>query len=101
MVAPGNEGVAGRIKNSKGAIGYVEYGMAQRAGLPMAWLENKAGQFIQPHGDSGLATLLHVAMPENLRVFVPDPDGADSYPMVTFSWLLYTSSMMISARRRP
>ena len=88
MVAPGNEGVAGRIKHSKGAIGYVEYGMAQRAGLAMAWLENKAGQFIQPHGDSGLATLLHVEMPENLRVFFPDPDGKDSYPIVTFSWLL-------------
>ena len=84
MVAPGNEGVAGRIKISKGAIGYVEYGMAQRAGLPMAWLENKAGQFIQPHGGSGLATLLNVDMPENLRVFFPDPDGKDSYPIVTY-----------------
>ena len=88
MVAPGNEGVSGRIKHSKGAIGYVEYGMAQRAGLTMAWLENKAGQFIQPHGDSGLATLLNVEMPENLRVFFPDPDGKESYPIVTFSWLL-------------
>jgi phosphate transport system substrate-binding protein len=88
MVAPGNEGVAGRIKHSKGAIGYVEYGMAQRARLTMAWLENKAGQFIQPHGESGLATLLNIEMPENLRVFFPDPDGQDSYPIVTFSWLL-------------
>jgi len=88
MIASGNEGVAGRIKNSKGAIGYVEYGFAQRAGLPMAWLENKAGQFIQPHGDSGMATLLNVEMPENLRIFFPDPDGKDSYPIVTFSWLL-------------
>ena len=60
MVAPGNEGVAGRIKMSQGAIGYVEYGIAQRAGLSMAWLENKAGQFVQPHGGSGLATLLNV-----------------------------------------
>jgi phosphate transport system substrate-binding protein len=88
MIAPGNEGVAGRIKNSKGAIGYVEYGIAQRARLPMAWLENKTGQFIQPRGDSGMATLQNVEMPENLRVFVPDPDGKDSYPIVTFSWLL-------------
>ena len=88
MMAPGNEGVAGRIKNSKGAIGYVEYGFAQRAGLPMAWLENKAGQFIQPRGDSGTATLLNVEMPENLRIFFPDPDGKDSYPIVTSSWLL-------------
>jgi len=88
MVAPGNEGVAGRIKNSQGAIGYVEYGIAQRAGLSMAWLENKAGQFIQPHGGSALATLLNVEMPDNLRAFFPDPDGTDSYPIVTYSWLL-------------
>jgi len=88
MVAPGNEGVAGRIKNSKDAIGYVEYGMAQRAGLAMAWLENKAGHFVQAHGNSGLATLQNVEMPENLRIFFPDPDGQDSYPIVTFSWLL-------------
>ena len=50
----------GVSRYSKGAIGYVEYGIAQRAGLSMAWLENKAGQFIQPHGGSGLATLLNV-----------------------------------------
>ena len=88
MAVPGNEDVAGRIKQSKGAIGYVEYGIAQRGDLAMAWLENKAGAFIQPHGGSGLATLLSVHMPENLRVFAPDPDGEDSYPIVTYSWLL-------------
>jgi phosphate transport system substrate-binding protein len=88
MLAPGNEGVAGRIKQSQGAIGYVQYGIAQRAGLAMAWLENKAGQFIQPHGGSGLATLINTQMPENLRVFFPDPEGPDSYPIVTYSWLL-------------
>ena len=88
MAARGNEGVAGRIKISKGSIGYVEYGMARRTGLSMAWLENKAGQFIEPHGGTGLATLLNTPLPENLRVFFPDPDGQDSYPIVTYSWLL-------------
>jgi phosphate transport system substrate-binding protein len=88
MAARGNEGVAGRIKLSKGSIGYVEYGIAKRAGLPLAWLENKAGQFIEPHGGSGLATLLNTPLPENLRAFFPDPDGQDSYPIVTYSWLL-------------
>jgi phosphate transport system substrate-binding protein len=89
MAARGNEGVAGRVKLSKGSIGYVEYGIARRAGLSMAWLENKAGQFIEPHGGSGLATLLNTSLPENLRVFFPDPDGQDSYPIVTYSWLLF------------
>jgi len=88
MAARGNEGVAGRIKIRKGSIGYVEYGMARRAGLSMAWLENKAGQFIEPHGGSGLAMLLNTPLPQNLRVFFPDPDGQDSYPVVTYSWLL-------------
>jgi phosphate transport system substrate-binding protein len=88
MAARGNEGVAGRIKMSKGSIGYVEYGIARRGGLSMAWLENKAGQFIEPHGGSGLATLMNTNLPENLRVFFPDPEGRDSYPIVTYSWLL-------------
>jgi phosphate transport system substrate-binding protein len=88
MTVSGNEGVAGRIKLSKGAIGYVEYGIAQRGDLAMAWLENKAGALIQPHGGSGLATLLNVGMPDNLQVFAPDPEGEDSYPIVTYSWVL-------------
>ncbi len=90
MTARGNEGVAGRIKITAGAIGYVEYGYAQRAGLPMAWLENQAGNFIQPSPDSGLDTLVNtqVDMPPNLRMFFPDPPGKSSYPLVTYSWIL-------------
>jgi phosphate transport system substrate-binding protein len=88
MVARSNVGVAGRIQLSTGAIGYVEYGIARRAGLSMVWFENKAGHFIEPHGGSGLATLLNTPMPENLRVFFPDPEGQNSYPIVPYSWLL-------------
>jgi hypothetical protein len=82
---PGNDGVATHIKQTPGALGYVEYGLAKRMGLAMAWLENKAGQFIQPHGGSGLASLLQAVLPENLRAFFPDPDGPYSYPIVTYS----------------
>ncbi|MGE0682189.1 MAG: phosphate ABC transporter substrate-binding protein PstS [Candidatus Binatia bacterium] len=88
MQVNGNDGVAGRIKISKNSIGYVEYGFAARTGLQMAWLENKEGQFIRPHGGSGLATLINAEMPENLRIFFPDPSGKESYPIVTYSWLL-------------
>ncbi len=84
----GNEGVAGRIARGIGMIGYVHYGTAQRAGLGMAWVENKAGNYIKPTGTSGLETLLQTKLPANLRVFMPDPDGQDSYPIVTYSWLL-------------
>lgn len=90
MAVRGNEGVASRIKLSEGAIGYVEYGFAKRLGLPMAWLQNKSGQFVEPNERAGQTALASSAaqMPENLRLFLPDPDGAEAYPIVTFSWLL-------------
>jgi phosphate transport system substrate-binding protein len=90
MMATGNEGVAARIKRSWGSLGYVEYGFAKRLGLPMAHLQNKAGDFIEPSLKSGQAALAaNVSqIPSNLRVFLPDPEGRDSYPIVTFTWLL-------------
>src|SRR6185312_11413370 len=63
-------------------------GTAERAGMNMAQLENKVGKFIQPTGGSGLATLINAKLPANLRAFFPDPDGTDSYPIVTYTWLL-------------
>jgi phosphate transport system substrate-binding protein len=90
MVARGNEGVASRIKVSEGSIGYIEYGFAKRLGLPMAWLENKAGHFVEPNDQSGAKALARNSqqMPENLRLLIPDPDGEDAYPILTLSWLL-------------
>jgi len=90
MMASGNEGVAARIKRSWGAIGYVEYGFAKHLGLPMAYLENKAGRFVEPAPESGQAAIAANVdlIPGNLRVFLPDPEGEDAYPIVTFTWLL-------------
>jgi phosphate transport system substrate-binding protein len=90
MLARGNEGVAGRIKVSEDSIGYVEYHFAKRLGLPMAELQNKAGRYVAPSERTGQAALASTAgaMPSNLRLFLPDPDGPESYPIVTYSWLL-------------
>jgi phosphate transport system substrate-binding protein len=90
MTGRGNEGVAQKVKISEGSIGYMEYGFAKRLGLPMAVLENKAGQFVRPTASSGQAALAGAAslLPENLRLFVPDPAGVDSYPVVSLSWAL-------------
>jgi phosphate transport system substrate-binding protein len=90
MLAPGNEGVAGRIKLAEGSVGYVEYHFAKRLGLPMAHLQNKAGRYVEPSEASGMAALSDSAkaMPTNLRLFMPDPAGDHAYPIVTLTWLL-------------
>jgi phosphate transport system substrate-binding protein len=92
MRVPGNEGVAGRIQQSIGSIGYVEYGFAQELGLKTAILENKDGKFVKAGGLSILAALAGAQMPHNLRAFVPDPSGPYSYPIVTYSWVLLRKS---------
>lgn len=90
MLARGNEGVSARIKISEGAIGYVEYGFAKRLGLPMAQLQNKAGNYVAPDEPSGQSALTETVgrMGDSMRVFVTDPQAPDAYPVVTYSWLL-------------
>lgn len=90
MIARGNEGVAARIKISEGAIGYVEFGFARRLGLPVALLQNKAGAFIAPTQESGIAALAASADQglEGLSASMMNPAGLKAYPIVTYSWLL-------------
>ncbi len=83
-----NDGIAAQLTQTPGAIGYLEYGFAKSAGLPMASLQNQAGNFIEPTDEAASKTLEAVTLPENLRAFISDPEGADSYPMVTYTWLL-------------
>ena len=90
MLQRGNEGVAQRILVSEGAIGYIEYSYAKRLKLAAATLENRSGAYIAPTDASGQAAFARNLkdFPPNLRVFLPDPDGEASYPIVSFSWLL-------------
>jgi phosphate transport system substrate-binding protein len=88
LPASGNEGVAARIRLSEGSIGYVEYWFAQRLGLRMAALQNKAGNFITPTGHAGeLALSGRVAQVQELAGSVADPSAADAYPLVAYSWM--------------
>jgi phosphate transport system substrate-binding protein len=88
MLASGSEGIAARIKISEGAIGYVEYGFPKRLGIPMAVLQNEAGEFIAPSADSGQQALAgSVASLSGLPASAIDPAGSGAYPIVTYSWI--------------
>jgi phosphate transport system substrate-binding protein len=83
-----NDGIAATIKQTPGAIGYLEYGFVKQAQIPVASLENKDGEFITPTTAAGQAALASATLPENLIVWLPDPPGKDAYPIVTYTWLL-------------
>ncbi|MDF5710954.1 MAG: phosphate ABC transporter substrate-binding protein PstS [Nostoc sp. S4] len=86
--AKGNEGVTAQIQQTQGSVGYVEYGYAKQNSLKFAALENKSGKFVVPSDQSAAKTLESVTLPPDLRAFISDPEGADSYPIVTYTWLL-------------
>jgi phosphate transport system substrate-binding protein len=89
VAAPKNDGVTATIKQTPGAIGYVEYGYAKLTNTPAAILENKSGNFVAPGGEGGEAALASVDLPKDLVAWVDDPAGENSYPIATFTWMLF------------
>lgn len=97
--AKGNEGVTAQIQQIPGAIGYVEYVYARQNKLSVAALENKSGNYIMPTPESAAKTLEAVKLPpDNLIAFITDPMGAESYPIVTYTWLLTYEHYQDSAK---
>ncbi|MDQ6690021.1 MAG: phosphate ABC transporter substrate-binding protein PstS [Gemmatimonadota bacterium] len=90
--AKGNEGVAGQVKQTPGAIGYVELAYAKQNKLPTAAVKNKSGKFVLPSVPAVTAAAAGVGttLPANtdFRVSVVDAPGADSYPISSFTWII-------------
>jgi phosphate transport system substrate-binding protein len=87
--AKGNEGVAGTIKNTPGAIGYVNTGFVRVNKLQAAVLQNKAGKFVGPSAVTGAAALNGIKIdPVTLAGEDPNPAGALAYPISTLTWIL-------------
>ena len=86
----GNEGVAGLVKQTPNAIGYVELIFAVQNKLPYGDVRNRSGKFVQATLASVTAAAAAAAekMPEDFRVSITDPAGADAYPIASFTWLL-------------
>ena len=86
----GNEGVAGQIKTTPYAIGYVELAYAFENKLPFAFLKNKSGHFVEPsiHSTSAAAAGAAKHMPADYRISLVNQAGNDAYPVVGFTWLV-------------
>jgi phosphate transport system substrate-binding protein len=91
----GNEGVTGQVKNTPGAVGYVELTYATAEKLPMADLKNHAGAFVTPtmKAVSEAAAGALKTMPEDFRVSITDSEGKGAYPISAFTYLLINKEM--------
>jgi phosphate transport system substrate-binding protein len=85
--AKGNEGVSGMIKQTPGAIGYVELIYALQNKMPVGVLKNKSGKFIEANIKS-VTSAANQAIPADARVSITNTDAPDGYPISSFTWIL-------------
>jgi phosphate transport system substrate-binding protein len=90
----GNEGVAGVVKQTPGAIGYVELIYALQNAIPYGAVKNRAGKALKATLESVTAAAAASAgsMPADFRVSITDPDAPDAYPIASYTWLLLYES---------
>jgi phosphate transport system substrate-binding protein len=98
----GNEGVTQQVKQTAGAIGYVELIYAISNQLPYAWLKNAAGSFVEPTLKSVSAAAAGASLGEatDFRVSITNAAGKESYPVSSFTWLLVQKQPRDSTKAR-
>lgn len=86
----GNEGVAGLVKQTPGAIGYVELIYALQTKISYGMVQNMAGEFAKASEASVTAAAASAAgkMPADFRVSITNAEGKGVYPISSFTWLL-------------
>jgi phosphate transport system substrate-binding protein len=86
----GSDGVSGQVKQTPGAIGYVELVYATQNNIAYGAVQNASGKFLKASFESVTAAAAGAAtsMPADFRVSITNAPGADAYPISSFTWLL-------------
>ncbi|WP_340111513.1 phosphate ABC transporter substrate-binding protein PstS [Maribellus mangrovi] len=87
MGAKGNPGVAGTIKQTEGAIGYIgsEYAFAQK--IQTAKVQNSAGNYILP-SIASVSAAANAEIPADTRVMLTNSSDPEAYPISGFTWII-------------
>ena len=95
----GNEGVAGTVRNTRGAIGYVENAYATQNKLTSTQIRNKAGNFVSPTSESFIAAAQNANWSTpNFAANLVDQQGATSWPIVSPTFILLPKDSKDAAR---
>ncbi len=94
----GNEGVAGSVKQTPYAIGYVELIYATQNKLGYAQVQNAKGKFVEASLDSVSKAAEGITLAPDLRVSITNSDNAEAYPISGFTWILAYQDMPDKAK---
>jgi phosphate transport system substrate-binding protein len=97
----GNEGVAGLVKQTANAFGYVELIYAIQNKMPYGTVKNSSGSFIKADlaGVTAAAAGAAKSMPDDFRVSITDAPGKTAYPISSFTWLLIPAKFSDGTKR--
>ncbi|MGH7510392.1 MAG: phosphate ABC transporter substrate-binding protein PstS [Gemmatimonadales bacterium] len=86
----GNEGVTQQVKQTDGAVGYVELIYAISNNLPYASVRNASGKYVDATLQTSTAAAAGIDLPPDtdFRVSITNPPGEKAYPISSFTWLL-------------
>jgi phosphate transport system substrate-binding protein len=86
----GNDGVAAFVKQTPGAIGYVEYAYAKQNNLTFALMQNKAGKFVAPAAAnfSAAAAGARWSSAPGFYLLLLDQPAADAWPITGATFIL-------------
>lgn len=99
---PGNEGVATTVRSTLNSIGYVELAYSLTTGMNYGSVQNKEGNFIEPslEATSAAVGVSAATLPAGTDswegIHVLDAQGADSYPIASFTYLLLYEELSTS-----
>ncbi|MBV9310801.1 MAG: phosphate ABC transporter substrate-binding protein PstS [Solirubrobacterales bacterium] len=96
--APKNAGVASAVKQTPGAIGYVEQAYALQNGFTTAAVKNKSGQYVAPTLAATTAAASSAKVPSNLAVSTINAPGATAYPIVSQTFVIIYKDMCKAGR---
>jgi phosphate transport system substrate-binding protein len=90
IAAAKNDGVAAIVKQTPGALGYVELIYALQTKTSYALLQNMNGKFVKASPESVTAAAAAAAkqMPADYRVSITNAPGDAVYPISSFTWML-------------
>src|SRR5664279_811841 len=98
--AKGNEGVSGMIKQTPGALGYVELIYALQNKMPVGLLQNKSGKYVEASIKSVTAAA-NITLPADARVSISNTDAPDGYPISSFTWILLYKDCLLYTSPSP
>jgi len=104
LAGPGNPGVTNIVKQTPGAIGYVELIYAIQNHIPYGLVQNSAGRYInaslETTTNAAAGAVAHLDPNTDFRISITNPGGADAYPIASLTWILVHKQMTDMTKAR-